>query len=141
MARPVLHGRSSADSLRSIPPATTTVTAHTIPSTPPLQPCAASSSLFLFAQGPSVLCVQHDTLEVERRFERHSKDVTLLSVDNSSEMGYGRVVSIDASREAIVWDFRDGEEIARFSPFEEIRVAAWMRNGHLSCGMFCGTPG
>lgn len=79
--------------------------------------------------------MKHDTLELDRRFERHSNDVTLIQVDNSSETGYGRVVSIDSSKEAIVWDLRDGDELHRFSPFEEIRVAAWMRNGNLSLGM------
>ncbi|KAF8474582.1 WD40-repeat-containing domain protein [Kalaharituber pfeilii] len=93
----------------------------------PLQPCAASSSLFLFAQGRTVICVHHDTLELDRRFEHHSDDVTLIAVDNSSEGDSDK-------SEAIVWDFRDGEELARFKPFEEIRVAAWLRNGNLSCG-------
>ena len=101
----------------------------------PLQPCGASSSHFLLSQGSSILSLKNDTLELDRRFERHSHNVTLITVDNSSELGYGRIVSIDSSKEAIVWDYTDGEELHRFSPFEEIRVAAWMRNGSLSLGM------
>ncbi|KAF8421586.1 WD40-repeat-containing domain protein [Tirmania nivea] len=137
MARLVLNPRASAESLHSIHSllSTTSVVPKEVgPASSPLQSCAASSSHFLFSQGSSVLCVKHDTLELDRRFERHSNDVTLIQVDNSSETGYGRVVSIDSSKEAIVWDFRDGDELHRFSPFEEIRVAAWMRNGNLSLG-------
>lgn len=129
MARPAIQSRSSSGSLATIETSST------------LEPAAASSSLFLFAQGRSVICVQHNTLALERRFERHGSDVRLIAVDNTSEAGHGRVVSIDASREAIVWDSNDGEELARFSPFEEIRVAAWMRNGNFSCGKNLGGYG
>ena len=138
MAYPILNPRASAESLHSIHSirsTTSTVTKDSSRVSPPLQPCGASSSHFLFSQGSSILCVKNDTLELDRRFERHSHNVTLITVDNSSEMGYGRIVSIDSSKEAIVWDYRDGEELHRFSPFEEIRVAAWMRNGSLSLGM------
>ncbi|KAI5804119.1 WD40-repeat-containing domain protein [Peziza echinospora] len=134
MARPAHLARASSESLRSIQSTISTVATVTPPTKPSLHPCAASSSLFLFGQGPSVVCVRHDSLELERRFERHADNVTLIAVDNSSQEGSARVVSIDASREAIVWDASDGEELARFQPFEEIRVAAWMRNGHLACG-------
>ena len=137
MARPVLNPRTSAESLHSVHSvlSTSVVPKESGPTSPPLQSCAASASHFLFSQASSVLCVKQDTLELDRRFERHSNDVTLIQVDNSSEAGYGRVVSIDSSKEAIVWDFRDGDELHRFSPFEEIRVAAWMRNGNLSLGI------
>lgn len=134
----MLNPRASAESLHSIHSVlstTSVVPKEAGPASSPLQSCAASSSHFLFSQGSSVLCVKHDTLELDRRFERHANDVTLIQVDNSSEAGYGRVVSIDSSKEAIVWDFRDGDELHRFNPFEEIRVAAWMRNGNLSLGM------
>ena len=80
------------------------------------------------------MCIRHDTLELERRFERHTEEIALIAVDSVSERGHGRVVSIDDSREAIIWDSRDGEELARFRPFEEIRVVSWMRDGTLSCG-------
>lgn len=138
MARPMLNPRASAESLRSIHSVlstTSTITKDIGPVNPPLQPCAASSTHFLFAQGSTVVCVKHDTLELDRRFERHPDNVTVVSVDNSSEIGHGRVVSVDKSKESIVWDFRSGEELHRFQTFEEIRVAAWMRNGNLCLGM------
>ena len=58
-----------------------------------------------------------------------------ISVDNVSERGNGRlVVSYDASLTTIVWDLLTGDEVARFASYEEIRVAAWMRNGNIAFG-------
>ena len=99
-----------------------------------LQPCGASSQLVLQAQGSSILCFQHDSLVLERRFEGHSEDVVVLSVDNQSDSKLPRVVSIDASRTAIVWDLDNGEEISRYSSYEEIRAVSWMKNGNLTFG-------
>ena len=117
-----------------------------IPNTPPsaeqsdlptedFQPCAATASIFLFAQGSRVLCLHHDTLAIERRFERHKERIVLLSVDNVSERGSGRlVVSYDAGQTAIVWDLFTGDEIARFASYEPLKVAAWMRDGNVAFG-------
>ncbi|KAG5956251.1 hypothetical protein E4U57_002770, partial [Claviceps arundinis] len=100
-----------------------------------LDPCAATASMFLYAQGPSIICCHHDTLAIERRFTAHSHDIQLLAVDNQSETGGGRlVVSYDASQTAIVWDLMTGEEIARFTSFQELTVAAWMSNGNVAFG-------
>ena len=99
------------------------------------EPCAATASIFLFAQGNSVLCLHHDTLALERRFEKHKDVVVLVSVDNVSERGSGRlVVSYDAGQNAIVWDLFTGDEIARFASYEQIKVAAWMKNGNVAFG-------
>lgn len=99
------------------------------------QPCAATASIFLFAQGNKILCLHHDTLAIERRFERHKEPVVLLSVDNVSERGSGRlVVSYDAGQTAIVWDLFSGDEIARFASYEILKVAAWMRDGSVAFG-------
>ena len=100
------------------------------------QPCAATATTFLFAQDSSIICVHHDTLAVDRRFELHKDKVLFLSVDNVSERGSGRlVVSYDSSQTAIVWDLFTGNEIARFASYEAIRVAAWMKNGNIAFGM------
>jgi hypothetical protein len=97
--------------------------------------CASTASLFLYAQGSAVLCLHHDTLALERRFENHKDDVVFISVDNVSERGAGRlVVSYDASRTAIIWDLFTGSVIARFASFEELKAAAWMRNGNVAFG-------
>lgn len=97
--------------------------------------CAATASIFLYAQGPSIVCCHHDTLTIERRFSRHSDDVQLLAVDNQSETGGGRlVVSYDAGQTAIVWDLMTGDEVARFASYETLTVAAWMRNGNVAFG-------
>jgi hypothetical protein len=102
---------------------------------PEPEPCAATASIFLFAQGTSIVCLHHDTLEVERRFERHKETVVLLSVDNISEHGAGRlVVSYDAEQTAIVWDLFTGEEISRFVSYEPLKVAAWMKDGNIAFG-------
>ncbi|KAG6005015.1 hypothetical protein E4U21_000530 [Claviceps maximensis] len=100
-----------------------------------LDPCGATASMFLYAQGPSIICCHHDTLKIERIFSRHSDEIQLLAVDNQSETGGGRlVVSYDAGQTAIVWDLMTGDEIARFASFETLTVAAWMRNGNVAFG-------
>lgn len=99
--------------------------------------CASTASLFLYAQGSTVLCLHHDTLALDRRFEHHQEDISFISVDNVSERGQGRlVVSYDVGQTAIVWDLFTGTEIARFTSFEPLRVAAWMRNGNVAFGIF-----
>ncbi|KAI9879639.1 MAG: hypothetical protein M1830_007880 [Pleopsidium flavum] len=99
------------------------------------EPCAATASTFLYSQGSSILCLHHDTLAIDRRFQRHQEQILLVSVDNVSERGAGRlVVSYDAGQTAIVWDLFTGDEIARFASYEQIRVAAWMRNGNVAFG-------
>jgi hypothetical protein len=99
------------------------------------EPCAATASLFLYAQRNVILCLHHDTLAVERRFDRHREDVLWIAVDNVSERGGGRlVVSYDTGQTALVWDLLTGDEVARFVSYEHIRVAAWMRNGNIAFG-------
>ncbi|KAL9584387.1 MAG: hypothetical protein Q9203_004680 [Teloschistes exilis] len=99
------------------------------------EPCAATASIFLYAQGSSIICLHHDTLAIERRFDLHKERILFLSVDNVSERGAGRlVVSYDAGQTAIVWDLFTGDEIARFASYEPIRVAAWMKNGNVAFG-------
>lgn len=99
------------------------------------EPCAATASIFLYSQDTSIICLHHDTLAIERRFERHKERILFLSVDNVSERGAGRlVVSYDAGQTAIVWDLFTGDEIARFASYEPIRVAAWMKNGNVAFG-------
>lgn len=99
------------------------------------EPCAATASSFLYAQGSAIICLHHDTLAIDRKFQRHSEPILLISVDNVSEQGAGRlVVSYDAGQTAIVWDLFTGDEIARFASYEQILVAAWMRNGNVAFG-------
>ena len=100
-----------------------------------LQPCAATASFFLYAQRNIILCLHHDTLAVERRFDRHQEDVLWICADTVSERGAGRLaVSYDTGHTAIVWDISTGDEIARFAAYEPIRVAAWMKNGNIAFG-------
>ena len=104
---------------------------------PDFEPCAATASYFLYAQRNVVLCLSHDTLAIERQFTKHKEDVVWISVDNVSERASGRlVVSCDVSQTTIVWDLFNGDEVARFASYEEIRVAAWMRNGNIAFGWF-----
>ncbi|KAE8419719.1 hypothetical protein BDV36DRAFT_131051 [Aspergillus pseudocaelatus] len=98
-------------------------------------PCASTASLFLYAESSAIVCLHHDTLAVERRFESHTDDIGFISVDNVSERGAGRlVVSYDVSQTAIVWDLFTGSVIARFASFDQLKVAAWMRNGNVAFG-------
>lgn len=115
----------------SVPPITSE--AQTPEST--FVPCASTASLFLYAEGSAIVCLHHDTLAVERRFENHTEDIGFISVDNVSERGAGRlVVSYDVSQTAVVWDLFTGSVIARFASFEQLKVAAWMRNGNVAFG-------
>lgn len=99
------------------------------------EPCAATGSIFLFAQGSTVICLHHDTLALDRRFELHKEQILYISVDNVSERGAGRlVVSYDAGSNAIVWDLFTGLEVAKFQSYEPIRAAAWMKNGNVAFG-------
>ncbi|THY17808.1 hypothetical protein D6D01_07414 [Aureobasidium pullulans] len=99
------------------------------------QACAATASFFLYAQRNIILCLHHDTLAIERRFDRHQEDVLWIHADTVSERGAGRLaVSYDTGHTAIVWDISTGDEIARFAAYEHIRVAAWMKNGNIAFG-------
>jgi hypothetical protein len=101
------------------------------------QPCAATGSFLLYAQQSTIYCLHHDTLAIERRFERHREDVLWISTDNVSERGAGRLVlSYDTGSTAIVWDLLTGDEVARFASYEQIRVASWMRNGNVAFGKY-----
>lgn len=106
----------------------------------PFEPFACTASLLLFAQGSTVICLHHDSLALEKRFQKHSKDVILISADNVSETGAGRlVVTYDVGQTAIVWDLFTGEQISRFVSYESLKVAHWMRNGNIAFGKL-GNP-
>ena len=125
------HGSRSSDRAlaqqTAVPPETTQGS--------DFEPCAATASFFIHAQRNVIFLLHHDTLAIERRFEKHREDVLLISADNVSENGSGRlVVSYDASQTAIVWDIFNGEETARFASYEHIRVASWMRDGSIAFG-------
>ena len=99
------------------------------------EPCAATSTLFLYTQNNTIVCLRHGSLAVERRFDKHTEKVLGISVDNVSERGAGRyAVSYDSGRTAIVWDLLTGEEVTRFQYYEDIKVASWMKNGQISFG-------
>lgn len=125
--------RSSSSGTR---PILTSATPESIrPTDLDFEPCAATASLFLYTQDSSIICLHHDSLAIERRFEKHKERILFLSVDNVSEHRAGRlVVSYDVSQTAIVWDLFTGDEIARFASYEPIRVAAWMKNGNVAFG-------
>ncbi|KIL85182.1 hypothetical protein FAVG1_11611 [Fusarium avenaceum] len=100
-----------------------------------LIPCATTGSIFLYAQGTSIVCYHHDTLAIERIFSNHADEVILLAVDNDSKLGRGRhAVSYDAGQVAIVWDLLTGDEFARFVSYEPLTAAVWMRNGNAAFG-------
>ncbi|KAF2093116.1 hypothetical protein NA57DRAFT_69465 [Rhizodiscina lignyota] len=104
-----------------------------------LEACAASASFFLYAQRNVILCLHHDTLNIERRFDRHQDDVMWIVIDNVSDHGAGRfVVSYDVGQIAIVWDLMTGDEVARFESYEDLRSAAWMKNGNVAFGNAVG---
>lgn len=103
----------------------------------PLEPCAATDSHFLFAQGSTVVVIHHDSLALEKRFTKHTEDILLISVDNVSERGQGRlVVTYDAGKTAIVWDLYTGEQFSRFASYEPLLAASWMRNGNIAFGEY-----
>lgn len=100
-------------------------------------PCAATASMFLYAQGSSIVCTHHDTLTIRRKFSGHIDEVQFLAVDNERELDAGQfVVSYDSGKTAIVWDLMSGVEIARYTSQEPLSCAAWMRDGSLVFGMY-----
>ncbi|CAI6097049.1 unnamed protein product [Clonostachys chloroleuca] len=112
----------------------------TMPSERYFEPCAATGNMFLYAQGASVICCQHDTLSIERIFSSHAEEIQLLAVDNHSDLGSGRfVVSYDAGQTAIVWDLATGDEVARFASYEHLTAAAWMKSGSVAFGNMQGS--
>ncbi|KAF4459215.1 WD domain-containing [Fusarium albosuccineum] len=98
-----------------------------------LVPCSATVYKFLYAQRHSILCSEHGSLVIERRFDGHKEDVKLLVADNTSDEGR-LVVSYDASQTAIVWDSATGGDVMQFASFEEITAAAWVRDGKVAVG-------
>ncbi|KAB8416424.1 hypothetical protein FH972_024943 [Carpinus fangiana] len=105
----------------------------------PFEPCAATGSFFLYAQRNVIVALHHDTLAIERRFDKHLEDVSIISCDTVSERGQGRLVcSYDVGQTAIVWDLFTGDEIARFESYEQIRVAVFMRDGSIAFGNTLG---
>lgn len=103
------------------------------------EPCAATASHFLFAQGSTVVVLHHDTLALERRFQSHTEKIEMISVDNVSERNSGRlVVTYDVGKTAIIWDLFSGQQVSRFASFDPLLVAAWMRNGNIAFGMYVG---
>lgn len=100
------------------------------------EPCAATAFFLLYAQRSQILVLHHNTLTIERRFALHREDVLWIAVDNVSDRGSGRLaVSFDVGKTAIVWDVLSGGEVARFSAYEHMRVASFMRNGNIAFGM------
>lgn len=47
-------------------------------------------------------------------------------------------MSYDVEQNTIIWDLFSGAEIARFTSFDQLCVAAWMRNGNLAFGNIKG---
>jgi hypothetical protein len=118
--------------MRPVPPPTTLTPEN---SEQTFEPCAATGSFLLYAQRNVILVLHHDTLVIERRFERHREDIKWIAVDNVSEQGAGRIaVSYDAGHSTVVWDILTGREIARFVAYDEINVAHFMRNGNIAFG-------
>lgn len=124
-------GRSGA---RRNPPPPTTLTPENTEAG--FEPCAATASYLLYAQRNQILVLHHDTLAIERRFTLHREDVLWISVDNATESKHaGKLaVSYDAGNTAIVWDIHNGAEVARFSAYEHMKVATFMRNGNIAFG-------
>lgn len=99
-------------------------------------PCGATASMFLYAQGSSIVCCHHDSLAIERRFTGHKEEVVWLSIDNQSEKGAGRlVVSYDTSRIVIIWDLMTGDTLHEFQSLQvRLTAVSWMRNGNVAFG-------
>lgn len=97
--------------------------------------CAATAVYFIFAQHNILLSLRHDTLVVDRCFDKHAEQILLLEVDNVSEQGQGCwFVSYDSGQTAIVWDLSTGIEKARFAVYDPISRMTWMRDGRIAFG-------
>ncbi|KAI9888270.1 MAG: hypothetical protein M1814_000783 [Vezdaea aestivalis] len=98
------------------------------------EPCAATAAIFLYASGKSIICHHHDTLAVDKKFERHSEDILLIAADNVSNSPGRLVVSYDVGLTAIIWDLFTSDEVSRFASYNTIRVCSWVRNGSIAFG-------
>lgn len=98
---------------------------------------AATQHFLLFAQRNVIVCLRHDTLALEYRFDKHLEDVSWIAVDNASDASPRQLaVSYDAANTAIIWDVHTAEELTRFEAYEPIGCAAFLRDGHIVFGMF-----
>lgn len=98
-------------------------------------PCTATASMLLYAQGTSIICAHHDTLAIERRFSKHQEKIQLLKADTISDRGAGKwVFSYDASKTVIVWNCLTGIEKTSFISRKTLTAVAWIRNGSLAFG-------
>lgn len=132
----VSRHRSTSSGSRPYIRSTTPLDTLDSSASPDFQSCAATASTFIYAHGRTIVCLHHDSLAIDRKFEKHRALVTLLSVDNVSERGAGRLVaSYDAEQVAIIWDLFTGNELTRFSSYQHIKVAAWMKNGNVAFGL------
>lgn len=140
--RPSQTESGSSSSKRSISVRPTPPPSTLTPENPEqsFEPCAATGSFLLYAQRNVILVLHHDTLAIERRFERHREDIKWIAVDNVSEQGAGRTaVSYDAGHSTVIWDILTGHEIARFVAYDTINVAHFMRNGNIAFGKKSGS--
>ena len=65
----------------------------------------------------------------------------LVAADNVSERSSGcRVVTCDVGQNAYIWEIFTGEQVSRFSSFEPIRVATWMKDGRIAFGRLKPIP-
>ncbi|KAH6991472.1 WD40-repeat-containing domain protein [Ilyonectria sp. MPI-CAGE-AT-0026] len=103
-------------------------------------PCAATATMFLYAQGSSIVCTYHNTLTISRTFSGHIGEVQFLAVNNKTRFDGGcLVVSYDSGKTVIVWDFISGVEIIRYISQEPLSCAAWMRDGSIVFGTTQGS--
>ncbi|KAF2859245.1 WD40 repeat-like protein, partial [Piedraia hortae CBS 480.64] len=99
-----------------------------------LGPCAATASFLLYALDREILVLHHGSLAIEKRFSLHRQPVRWIQVDNVSDSAGRLAVSYDAGNTAIVWDIWTGAELSRFSSYDRLRAASFMRNGNLAFG-------
>lgn len=100
-----------------------------------LQPCAATASFFAYAQGNSIICCRHDSLEIQKTLQGHSANICLLVADAHNQYFLGDIIfSYDESKVAIFWDLFTGNQLVRLVIFENLTAAAWSNQRQMLFG-------
>ncbi|TKA76883.1 hypothetical protein B0A55_03201 [Friedmanniomyces simplex] len=108
-------------------------------------PCGAHADLVdrFLGHGHGMLAAEHkppclppqNVVQPAFKTKVDFHDLEGLAALATCERGSGRlVVSYDTGNTAIVWDILTGEGVARFSSYEDMRVAAFLRNGNIAFG-------
>lgn len=96
-------------------------------------PCAATSSLFIYAYKESILLCKHGSLEIESIFTGHQDMVVFLAIAEFSNDT--PVASYDKSGRLILWDMSTCEEMYAKTQLKLTSIV-WTSESCVVAGLF-----